>query len=880
MLNEVTESGRGPTSRVKRPAELLFKALPYLAVALAFAALWPLRAEVSDFHFRDATGALRGLGPARVGLALALTLLSYVVLTGYDALGVRYIERQLPFRRVAFAAFEGFAFSQSFAAAGLTGASIRYRLYTGWGLGAADVAALIVFNSLSFWFGYVTLIGVALCWAPAASASVLHLPVAVLRGLGVLLLGFSSATFVANALRRRPWTIGRWALRPPRLSLACGQLLIATLDWAVAGSVLFVLVPPGSIPYPVFVLTFLLAQLAGLISHVPGGLGVFETVMLSALGPHVGIAPLLAALVAFRAVYYVLPLLLAAVLLVGHELLRPSRARALALLVGSRLSSLVPPILAAAVFYAGVVLLMSGATPAVTSRLARLSYHVPLAWLELSHFMASVVGALLLLLARGIQRRQKGAFALTVGLLGAGVVFSLLKGLDYEEAALLALVMLVLVPCHEAFYRRASLLDERFTAGWSAAILVVLAGSLGLVVFAHRHTEYAAELWWQFTFDGHAPRSLRAEVGASLVLVLAATLRLLRPPRLPGGARPGELERIRPLVARSKNTTACLALLGDKRFLFSESGRSGLMYAVRGRSWIALGDPIGDLDAERELLWAFRELSDRHGGWVAFYEVGPERSASYRDLGLGQFKLGEEARVPLDGFNLEGRRRKGLRASHQHGRREGLSFEMLPRDAVPALLPELSAISSDWLSSKRTSEKGFSLGFFDEAYLKAFPLAVVRQHGQLLAFANVFEGAEKEELSIDLMRHRMHAPNGVMDYLFLELMLWGSAAGYRWFNLGMAPLSGLGSERLSPLWERAGALIFRYGEHFYNFEGLRKYKAKFDPVWSPRYLACPGGLALPIILADIAALVAGGAGGLVGAPARRRSSSAPIIAAS
>jgi phosphatidylglycerol lysyltransferase len=110
-----------------------------------------------------------------------------------------------------------------------------------------------------------------------------------------------------------------------------------------------------------------------------------------------------------------------------------------------------------------------------------------------------------------------------------------------------------------------------------------------------------------------------------------------------------------------------------------------------------------------------------------------------------------------------------------------------------------------------------------------------------------------------------------MDFLFLELMLWGAAQGYHWFNLGMAPLSGLGSDKLAPLWERAGALVFRYGDQFYNFEGLRKYKAKFDPVWTPRYLACPGGLALPVILADIAALVAGGAGGLVGVPVRRRS---------
>jgi phosphatidylglycerol lysyltransferase len=860
-----------PSSPARRMRALVPKLLPFVTLALVVAAFVLLREQLRHFHFRDVKAALRELPRARVGLALALTCLSYVVITGYDALGIRYIERRLPFRRIAFAAFEGFAFSQNFSGAGLTGASIRYRLYTGWGLSAGEVAALVVFNSISFWFGYVTLVGLALCFVPAASTSVLHLPAAALQPLGVLITLGSAALLAVNARRTRPWKVMRWAVRPPPLDLALGQLLVSALDWSLAALILFVLLPPGSVSYGALALTFLLAQFAGLVSHVPGGLGVFETVMLTTLGAQVGVAPLLAALAVFRAVYYLLPLLVAVLLLVGSELLRPERARALVRAAGGRVSSLIPPLFAAAVFYVGVVLLMSGATPAVTARLAKLKEHLPLPLLELSHFLASVVGALLLLLARGIQRRQQGAFVVAVVLLGAGVAFSLLKGLDYEEATLLALVMVALLPCHEAFYRRASLLDERFTAGWVAAILIVVAGSIGLVVFANRHTDYAAELWWQFTFRGDAPRSLRAEVGVVLVLLLAAILRLSSPPRLPGGAVVGEIDRVRPLVASTKSTTAALALLGDKRFLFSNSGRCGIMYGVRGRSWVALGDPIGEEASQAELIWAFRELSDRHGGWAAFYQVGTEHASIYRDIGLGQFKLGEEARVPLDGFSLQGSQRKSLRQSHNHAKREGLSFEILPREAVPALMPELAAISNDWLASKRTSEKGFSLGYFDQRYLAAFPLAVVRQHDRLLAFANLFEGAAKEELSIDLMRHRTQAPNGVMDFLFLELMLWGAAAGYHWFNLGMAPLAGLGSDKLAPLWERAGSLVFRYGDQFYNFEGLRKYKAKFDPVWTPRYLACPGGLALPVILADIAALVAGGAGGLVGVPVRRRS---------
>jgi phosphatidylglycerol lysyltransferase len=132
-----------------------------------------------------------------------------------------------------------------------------------------------------------------------------------------------------------------------------------------------------------------------------------------------------------------------------------------------------------------------------------------------------------------------------------------------------------------------------------------------------------------------------------------------------------------------------------------------------------------------------------------------------------------------------------------------------------------------------------------------------------VAFANVWLAGGRNELSVDLMRFGEDAPPTTMDALFTELMLWGREQGYAQFSLGMAPLSGFQHRRLAPLWTRLGALLFRYGEHFYNFQGLRQFKQKFDPRWSPRYLASPGGLAVPRILTEVAALTAGGLKGIV-----------------
>jgi phosphatidylglycerol lysyltransferase len=232
-------------------------------------------------------------------------------------------------------------------------------------------------------------------------------------------------------------------------------------------------------------------------------------------------------------------------------------------------------------------------------------------------------------------------------------------------------------------------------------------------------------------------------------------------------------------------------------------------------------------------------------------------------MGLTLLKLGEEARVPLTEFSLDGAQRKGLRYTYSRLNREGCSFEVQPAARLPELMPELQRISDAWLQDKSTREKGFSLGCFDAEYLKNFPVALIRQQGRIVAFANLWCSALQQELSIDLMRFDGQAQHGVMEYLFINLMLWGKEQGYRFFSLGMAPLSGLENRSFAPLWNRIGAVVFQHGEHFYNFEGLREYKEKFNPLWEPRYLACPGGLALPRILLNIASLISGGIKGIV-----------------
>jgi phosphatidylglycerol lysyltransferase len=390
---------------------------------------------------------------------------------------------------------------------------------------------------------------------------------------------------------------------------------------------------------------------------------------------------------------------------------------------------------------------------------------------------------------------------------------------------------------------------------------VVLLATSWLGFFAYREVQYSGDLWWRFALRGDAPRFLRSAVGAAAVLLAFAVARLLRPARAreARGEPTGIPEAVPDIVASSGRTTANLAFLGDKRFLLSEAETAFIMFGVEGRSWVSMGDPQGDPDAYPELVWRFRERALRHGGWPVFYQVRPEFLPLYVDTGLTLLKLGEEALVPVQDFTLEGSARKTFRYVLRRVEREGATFDVLSPEATREALSRLRAVSDAWLQQKNTQEKGFSLGAFSEAYLSHFPTAVIRREGEIVAFANVWPGGEGGEYSVDLMRyHPEDAPTDAMEYLFLKMILWGQEEGYTRFNLGMAPLSGLEGGPLAPLWTRLGGTVFRYGEHFYNFQGLRAYKQKFDPVWEPRYLASSGRLAVPLVLGNVASLVSGG----------------------
>lgn len=851
---------------MKISGRLVKNLAPITGAILFSVALLAMHSILRDYHYRDVALALRALPAANIVFAILLTGLGYLTLTCYDALAFYYVKRSLPYHRTALASFIGYAFSNSIGLSFLSGGSVRYRLYSSWSISPMEIARIVLFCTVTGWLGFFSLGGAAFLLEPTSIPESFHVPGLVAHFAGVLFITPVAVYLFACATFRKVITLRGHEFGLPPIHLALCQIAVACVDLAIAGTVLYILMPSDlTLSYPAFLGVYLVAVVSGVLSQAPGGIGVFEAIITLVLSHYAPEPSIVGSLVAFRAIYYLLPLIAAGGLLGGYELhRRREHVSRLAGVVGPWIPAVVPRLFAILAFVGGIVLLFSNATPAIHGRLGFVYRFLPLQAIEFSHFSASLIGVGLLFLARGVERRLDAAYFLLVLFLGLGAVFSLLKGFDYEEAAVLTAMMIVLIPCHSYFDRKASLLSQPLTGGWILSIACVLVCSLWLGFFSHKHSGYSSDLWWRFSLRGDAPRFLRATVGVAVVVMGYGLARLLRPsspgPRMTCAT---DLEKAYEIVKRSPFASANLALLGDKMLLINEREDAFIMYGVEGRSWVAMGDPVGPQDSAKELVWRFCDLCDSHGAWPVFYQVQPESLTLYLDLGFSLVKLGEEARVPLATFSVDGNEHKNQRNIINKIDKGGCSFEIISPETVPNVMGRLKEVSDHWMKTKNTREKGFSLGFFSEDYLKRFPMALVRKDGEVQAFANLWVTADKEELSVDLMRYTPEAPHSVMEYLFLKLMLWGRDQGYRFFNLGMAPLSGLETRALSPLWNRVGALVFRYGEHFYNFQGLRQYKEKFDPIWKPKYLAFPGGLALPVILTNIATLVSGGVKGIV-----------------
>ncbi|MCA3510211.1 MAG: bifunctional lysylphosphatidylglycerol flippase/synthetase MprF [Rhodobacter sp.] len=854
---------------------------PYaLAMALFALGLYAVLNLLAEVKLADVIAQVRSTPVLILVLAQLSALAGYLFLVGYDWSGLRYIGKPLPLPVTLTGGLMAYAFGNTIGLSVVSGGAVRYRIYSGQGLDAFDVAAVSTFVSVSYGIA-ATVVGLgAVALYPDLLGSLAPFPASQMRWLAIgLILAMTLPLVVAGAYNIS-LRLGRFTLRAPSLPVLLGQALFSLGDITCAAMTLYLLLPAGDIGFSAFVGIFATATMAGVISHVPGGVGVFETVVLAALPDSVPIETAAAALLMFRIIYFIVPFLMALVVLALYEALvvvRRATGRQPLFRLGRRMaamaptlgaiSPMAPAVLSVMIFGAGLWMSFAALIPSTTEAGAALERVFPLVLLEGGALMSSILGAVLIVLALGVARRSLGAYWLTLGAMAVGIVVAMIHAFDIESVITLGIGMLILLPFRREFHRRTGLVHGALSPVWFVLVFGLILSVGFVLVFAHRGTPYSSELWWQFAADQQVPRALRAGLLLALLVAVAALTLLLRVPRLhPVAPTDADLARAARIVASQANPDAALSLTGDKSLLFSDDGRGFIMYGVQGRSWIAFGGPVGAPETGPELGWAFCDAARRAGARPVFYQVGEDDLPLMLDLGLSLHKLGERGVVDLRAFSLEGAGRKKLRAAHARAGRDGLTLEIQHPPHEPALIAGLRRISDEWLAAKKTREKRFSVGRFDPGWIQRWPVALVRHQGRIVGFANLLQTEDRLEVTVDLMRHRSDVPAGVMDFLFTDLMLQMKAQGTARFSMGMAPLSGLDSRKGVRLWNRFGAAIFQHGGHFYNFSGLRAFKAKFDPQWEPRYLAVPSSRPPLMPLADAALLIAGGTRGVV--PAR------------
>ncbi|WP_279482669.1 bifunctional lysylphosphatidylglycerol flippase/synthetase MprF [Aureimonas sp. SK2] len=830
-----------------------------IGLAITAVAFTTLHAMMADLSLDEIRAAFSNVPATALVLAVFFTVVSFAAVSLYDVVAVETIAPGRVSRPVAATVgAAGYAISNALGFPLLTGGALRYHAYKSGGIELADIGRIVGTSWFALWFALAIMLGVALMVDPSGIPFLRDIDHRVDLVLGVVIVALVALFVFWLSRGAREVRIGRFHMALPSHRGALVQLVAGIVDVGAAAAVLYVLMPPGTVgSFLLFSLVFAVATVVGVASSAPGGLGAFEATLLVTLGLS-DRADVVAALVLYRLIYTVMPLV---VTVIGLAVVEAVRRRGVVTGPAKELvravEPIVPPAVAALTFGGGLVLLASGSLPTAEQRIGTLGDIVPLPFIEMSQLAASFVGVALLIVARGLAKRLWRAWVVSLGLLLAGAVFAVFRGLDWEEAVLLVVQATLLLGFRRAFYRRSVLNPFALTWSWLAAVLATVMASIWLGFFAYRHVEYANTMWWDFALDADAPRFLRASVVA-VAIVAAVGLDVAihrRTERLQrASAVPPEVPEI---VATSPSTMSCLALLGDKRFLFSPDRRGFVMYARSGGSLIALGEPVGPPDVVTELAWSFRDLADRQAERPVFYEVGAPSLPLFLDMGLTALKLGEVARVDLPAFKLEGPKMQNLRTAIRRAEREGLEFEIIGPEAVMAEIEELRAVSDAWLQNKAGSEKGFSLGYFDPDYLRHFDMAVMRKDGAIVAFANLWRGAGKEELSIDLMRFLPDVSRVLMDALFARLLMYGKDEGYRWFNLGAAPLSGLVDRRGASRWNRFGSFLYRKGGNFYHFDGLKAFKQKFNPVWTPHYLICPGGFDTAKCLVDVTALISG-----------------------
>ncbi|MDR1400834.1 MAG: phosphatidylglycerol lysyltransferase domain-containing protein [Endomicrobium sp.] len=823
------------------------KFIKYILIGLSFLffimALLFLRNQLKNISYSEIKNALKTLLYSRIIVASFLSILYYLILGGYDIIAFKYINQKISLKPkdIIFTCFISNILGSNTGYSMLFGGSIRYRLYSLYNVSIADVTKVILFSSATIWTGLLLIGGFIFIFTPISLKGIVDFNFSA-RTIGLFFIVILVSYILLSVFRSKPIGLFKWTVTFPNIKIVSLQILVATCDWLIASFVLYVLMPVGEIPYFALLKIFLVSQLLGIISQTPGGIVIFEASITSLFPSSLNNPEIIGGLLAYRAIFYFFPLLIALVLLGSFEIIIITKKfKKTAKIFGKTVSSFIVQVIAFLSFFTSVIAMFS---TSISSNMSRLKFILSLfpRWVaDLSHFLLSIVALGLLFISRGLQLRIRSAWKTACILVSFAIVFVVITGESYLILLCLVVLSIALLISKKYFYRNTSILNTAFSIWWFNAIIVVFILSVWMGFFVNKQTVFPwmrLKVLFESIFGNSADtaRFLRSSIGIGIVIFIVILEQMSR-----SFLKKTVLftrQDIKNIIDFSDYTYSFNALSHDKNCVVNDKKNAFIMYAKLGNSWIVLGDPVGRRDNKNknELLWDFKEIADSASARLAFVGVDHRYVQVYKDIGLDTFKIGQEAKISLKVFDKESECFKYFCYIEKKVEDMGFKYRVLKSEKFVLYRNVFSRINDEWKKNANYVDKKFVPGKYDESYMRDMDFAIIEKHDRILAFSVIAKTKNENEVSSGIIRYvKCDEDKDIFTYMVFKNILWAKENGYKMFDLGLAyfPSIESGDEMVKCL-----AKMFMFAEHFnYNLSFLREFKDKFCPMWYNRYIA-------------------------------------------
>ena len=522
----------------------------------------------------------------------------------------------------------------------------------------------------------------------------------------------------------------------------------------------------------------------------------------------------------------------------------------------SRLNKLLMRILPALFLMGlGIINIVSVLTPAISERLIRLNDFLPVEVIHASNYLVMAAGLFLLVTAAFMLKGLRTAWWFAIVLSILSFFGHITKAIDYEEAMVALLVVIVLIVTRKEYYIKSN--PKIRNVGIQTSLLFTAAiMTYGIVGFyfldkKHFNIDFSLNQSIWFTLQNYFligstelvpvdsfAKDFLYSINVSGFLSMAFLVyTLVYSFRAKKNVTVGEFVLANDLMKSSGNSSLdYFKTYKDKMIFLSESRKAFVSYRISGNFAVALENPVSANSNEmEECIREFDKYCYENGLKSIFYRVPEESLEIYHDLHKKELFLGQEGIVDLSKFTIEGGDRKSLRNAINKLTDRGYKSTIHIPPVMDGVLQKLKSVSDEWLSDTGRTEIIFSQGMFIWEEMKQQKILTVESaEEKIIAFLNIIPDYVKDEATYDLIRKTEDAPNGVMDFILIEFFNYLKSQNFTHVNLGFAPMSGLNDPHNFP--ERSMKFAYEKIRSFSHYKGLREYKEKFDPVWYNKYL--------------------------------------------